>query len=86
MNASSGPRFGKQNRQSGFNRLSPKGPEAAYIKKPKGRCCIMTVVRWPWRSVSAKECVTTQRPNALALKIDESISAAPYGLRTSVLE
>jgi len=82
MNASSGPRFGKQNRQSGINRLSPKEPETAYNKKPKGRCCIITVVRWPWRSVSAKECVTTQRPNALALKIDESISAVSYGLHT----
>jgi len=86
MNTSSGPRFGKQNRQSGINRLSPKGPYAAHIQKPKGRCYIKTVVRWPWKSSSAKECVTTQRPNALALKINESISAASYGLRISMIE
>jgi len=44
---------------------------------PKGiiivikRCaCIMTAGLWPWKSVSAKECVTTHRPNAGALKMD----------------
>jgi len=78
MNISSGPRFGKQNRQSGINRMSLIGLEATYIKIPKGRCCIKTVVRWPWRSVSAKECVKTQRPNALTLKIDESSSVASF--------
>ncbi|KAL3799044.1 hypothetical protein HJC23_005183 [Cyclotella cryptica] len=26
--------------------------------------------RWPWKSESAKECVTTHLPNELALKMD----------------
>jgi hypothetical protein len=26
--------------------------------------------RWPWKSESAKECVTTHLPNAIALKMD----------------
>ena len=29
-----------------------------------------TVGRWPWKSESAKECVTTHLPNRLALKMD----------------
>ena len=29
-----------------------------------------TAGRWPWKSVSAKECVTTHLPNELALKMD----------------
>ena len=30
----------------------------------------MTAGRWPWKSESAKECVTTHLPNELAPKID----------------
>ncbi len=29
-----------------------------------------TAGRWPWKSESAKECVTTHLPNELALKMD----------------
>jgi len=31
---------------------------------------ILTAGRWPWKSESAKECVTTHLPNELALKMD----------------
>eukprot|EP00924_Labyrinthula_sp_SR-Ha-C_P012755 maker-scaffold_151-snap-gene-0.2-mRNA-1 protein AED:0.46 eAED:0.47 QI:0/0/0/1/0/0/4/0/125 len=31
---------------------------------------IQTAGRWPWKSESAKECVTTHLPNELALKMD----------------
>eukprot|EP00968_Pinguiococcus_pyrenoidosus_P027921 scaffold7554_cov1413-Pinguiococcus_pyrenoidosus.AAC.1 len=31
---------------------------------------IWTAGRWPWKSESAKECVTTHLPNELALKMD----------------
>ena len=31
---------------------------------------IQTAGRWPWKSESAKECVTTHLPNQLALKMD----------------
>ncbi|KAA6397624.1 MAG: hypothetical protein EZS28_006851 [Streblomastix strix] len=35
------------------------------------RCqSIQTAGRWPWKSASAKECVTTHLPNGLALKMD----------------
>jgi len=30
----------------------------------------MTAGRWPWKSASAKECVTTHLPKRLALKMD----------------
>lgn len=32
----------------------------------------MTVGPWSWKSISAKECVTTHLPNELALKIDDA--------------
>jgi len=31
---------------------------------------IKTAGRWPWKSESAKECVTTHLPNEPALKMD----------------
>lgn len=69
MGAFSGPCFGKQDRRCGSNRVCEKGgPTSAHVVER--RWFIMTVVRWPWKSVSAKECVTTQRPNGPALKID----------------
>jgi hypothetical protein len=30
----------------------------------------MTAGRWPWKSASAKKCVTTYLPNRSALKMD----------------
>uniref|UniRef100_A0A1I7WKP4 RNA-directed DNA polymerase n=1 Tax=Heterorhabditis bacteriophora TaxID=37862 RepID=A0A1I7WKP4_HETBA len=33
--------------------------------------------RWPWKSVPAKECVTTHLPNQLALKMDGALSERP---------
>ena len=39
--------------------------------RPHKRCwLIKTAGRWPWKSESAKECVTTHLPNQLALKMD----------------
>ncbi|PIC13180.1 hypothetical protein B9Z55_027841 [Caenorhabditis nigoni] len=41
------------------------------LMRPHKRCwLILTAGRWPWKSVSAKECVTTHLPNQLALKMD----------------
>jgi hypothetical protein len=31
-----------------------------------------TVGRWPWKSASAKECVTTHQPNPSAPKMDDA--------------
>jgi len=40
------------------------------IRYPKKCCCITTPGKWPCKSESAKECVTTHLANAIALKIN----------------
>jgi len=40
------------------------------IRYHKKCCCIKTSRQWPWKSESAKECVTTHVTNAIALKIN----------------
>ena len=37
-----------------------------------------TAGRWPWKSVSAKECVTTHLPNGWASKMDGVIPCDLY--------
>ncbi len=34
--------------------------------------------RWPWKSESAKECVTTHLPKQLALKMDGARASGLY--------
>src|SRR4029434_9060212 len=41
-------------------------------------CLRQTEGRWPWKSESAKECVTTHLPNQLALKMDGAGASGPY--------
>jgi hypothetical protein len=38
----------------------------------------MTAGRWPWKSESAKECVTTHLPKQLALKMDGAGASSLY--------
>ena len=38
----------------------------------------LTAGRWPWKSESAKECVTTHLPNQLALKMDGAQASHLY--------
>jgi len=38
----------------------------------------MTLGQWPWKSESAKECVTTHLTNAIALKINGAESVQTY--------
>jgi len=38
----------------------------------------MTLGQWPWKSESAKECVTTHLTNAIALKINGAESIQTY--------
>ena len=44
------------------NTRSPRNQKRCWLIKTAGR--------WPWKSESAKECVTTHLPNQLALKMD----------------
>jgi len=43
-----------------------------FIRYHKGCCSILTVGQWPWKLESAKECVTTHRPNGAAPKMDDA--------------
>ena len=50
------------------------------------RCwLIQTAGRWPWKSESAKECVTTHLPNQLALKMDGAGATYLYSAVKSIL-
>ena len=43
------------------------------------RCWLLkTAGRWPWKSESAKECVTTHLPKQLALKMDGAKASYLY--------
>jgi len=45
------------------------------IKAPKPELRLLkTAGRWPWKSESAKECVTNHLPKQLALKMDGAIA------------
>jgi hypothetical protein len=48
------------------------------IRYHKKCCCIMTLGQWPWKSESAKKCVTTHQTNAIALKINGAESVKTY--------
>ena len=39
---------------------------------------LQTAGRWPWKSESAKECVTTHLPKQPALKMDGALASGPY--------
>ena len=39
---------------------------------------LKTAGRWPWRSESAQECVTTHLPKQLALKMGGAIASCLY--------
>jgi hypothetical protein len=42
------------------------------------RWLLKTAGRWPWKSESAKECVTTHLPKQLALKMDGAVASCLY--------
>jgi hypothetical protein len=47
-----------------------KVPKYALIRYHKECQFIKTAGRWPWKSESSNECVTTHLPNGLASKMD----------------
>ena len=53
-------------------------PEDRFIRYHERCRFILTAGRWPWKSESAKECVTTHLPNELALKMDGAQTCHPY--------
>jgi len=66
--------FGKRSRRCGMNRLGICGVKTfgLILDTWKGCWWIWTVGRWPWKSASAKECVTTHQPNPPAPKMDDA--------------
>jgi len=55
-----------------------KRKKAAHQKTIKKRWLLKTAGRWPWKSESAKECVTTHLPKQLALKMDCVVASCLY--------
>ena len=55
-----------------------KVPQWKLIRSHKRCWLLMTAGRWPWKSESTKECVTTHLPNQLALKMDGAGALDPY--------
>jgi hypothetical protein len=54
------------------------------MRNHKSCWSIRTAGRWPWKSESAKECVTTHLPNRLALKMDGAEASGLYRAAGSV--
>ena len=51
------------------------------------RCWLLkTAGRWPWKSESAKECVTTHLPKQLALKMDGAQASNLYLTVETIIE
>jgi len=77
----SGPFLVSRTGDVGSTKRRVKAPNSSFIRFPKRCWCIETAGRWPWKLESAKECVTTHLPNALALKMD----GAETGSRDSTI-
>src|SRR5262250_1286232 len=71
--------FGKQNWRCGMNQTFWLKRYTLTLMRYQKRCwLIRTAGRWPWKSESAKECVTTHLPNQLALKMDGARASGLY--------
>ena len=55
-----------------------KVPQWKLIRSHKRCWLLMTAGRWPWKSESAKECVTTHLPKQPALKMDGAKASHLY--------
>ncbi|KAI3480916.1 hypothetical protein L1887_56922 [Cichorium endivia] len=59
-------------------RWDPKDGELCLARTKSGETLMETAGRWPWKSESAKECVTTHLPKQLALKMDGAEASCLY--------
>jgi len=66
----SGPFLVSRTGDAGWTERCAKVPKCPLIRYHKRRWYLQTAGRWPWKSESAKECVTTHLPKVLALKMD----------------
>ena len=53
-------------------------PKWKFIRSHERCWLLKTAGRWPWKSESAKECVTTHLPKQLALKMDGAKASFLY--------
>ena len=53
-------------------------PKSKLMRSHKRCWLLMTAGRWPWKSESAKECVTTHLPKQPALKMDGAKASHSY--------
>ena len=68
--ALSGPFLVSRTGDAGWTERWVKVPKSTLMRSQERCWLIQTAGRWPWKSESAKECVTTHLPNQLALKMD----------------
>ncbi|KAF1855802.1 hypothetical protein Lal_00008635 [Lupinus albus] len=60
------------------SKLAMRDEPNARLRCQSRRSSDTTKGRWPWKSESAKDCVTTHLPNVLALKMDGAQASHPY--------
>ena len=74
----SGPVLVSRFGDAGCSERRVKAPKCSVHRSQKRRGAVKTVGRWPWKSERAQECVTTHRPNRVALKMDGAETGRLY--------
>ena len=75
----SGPFLVSRTGDAGSTGSPAEAPKWGPTEATEGRRPIETAGRWPWKSESAKECVTTHLPNGPAPKMDGAQPPAEAG-------
>ena len=74
----SGPFLVSRTGAVGWTKRGVKVPKWKLIRSHERCWLLKTAGRWPWKSESAKECVTTHLPKQLALKMDGAKASHLY--------
>jgi len=74
----SGPFLVSRTGAVGWTKRRVKAPNSTLMGHHERRWLLKTAGRWPWKSESAKECVTTHLPKQLALKMDGAEASSLY--------
>ena len=80
MCVTSGPVLVSRTGDAGWTERLVKVPKYTVMRPQKGCGSIQTAGRWPWKSESAKDCVTTHLPNWFAPKMDGANRITDTGL------
>jgi len=79
-NLSGGPFLVSRTGDSGWTEIVVKASNMIPQGYHKRRSRILTAGRWPWKSETAKQCVTTDLPNSIALKMEEARRGRKYDI------